>query len=103
MNTGETVYNKNPLLSCFVLAGLLILSGVSGTEAFAQTTLPPKAQKAMTRGMAAAEQQEWDLAIKYFSEAQEAAPTSPRALFNLALAYYSAGDHEVSAVIFFRA
>jgi len=57
----------------------------------------------MTRGMAAAEQQEWDLAIKYFSEARKAAPTWPSAQFNLALAYDSAGGREVPAVVFFRA
>jgi len=57
----------------------------------------------MTRGMAAAEQQEWDLAIKYFSEARKAAPTWPSAQFNLALAYDSAGGRELNAIAWYRA
>ena len=84
----------------------LLLGGVSGSVVLAQSQgsdFPPKAQKAMTRGMAAAEQQEWDLAIKYFSEARKAAPTWPSAQFNLALAYDSAGGRELNAIAWYRA
>ena len=68
-------------------------------------SVPPisEAQTAMDRGLAAAKQKEWELAIKYFSEAQKAAPTSPKALFNLALAYDSAGGRELITIAWYRA
>jgi len=68
-------------------------------------SVPPisDAQTAMDRGMAAAKQKEWELAIKYFTEAQKAAPTSPKALFNLALAYDSAGGRELITIAWYRA
>ena len=68
-------------------------------------SVPPvsEAQTAMDRGLAAAKQKEWELAIKYFSEAQKAAPTSPRALFNLALANDKHGGRELLALAWYHA
>ena len=84
----------------------LILLSVYVPETSAQTqpsNLPPEAQEAMSRGLAAAKQQQWELAIKYFGEARKAAPTSPEALFNLALASDKAGGRELIAIAWYRA
>ncbi|MCB7128586.1 MAG: tetratricopeptide repeat protein [Candidatus Brocadiales bacterium] len=67
------------------------------------TPLPPEAQEAYERGYAAAEQGEWGLAIKYFSEAQKAAPESPEVLFNLAFACSNAGGRDILAIAWYRA
>lgn len=67
------------------------------------STRPSEPREALTKGYAAAKQQHWDLAIRYFHEAQKAVPTSPQALFNLALAYDKAGGREVSAITWYLA
>ena len=65
--------------------------------------LSPEAQEAMNRGLSAARQQEWELAIKYFSEARRAANDSRSAMFNLAMAYDKAGRYELLAITWYRA
>ncbi|HHT9118226.1 MAG TPA: tetratricopeptide repeat protein [Candidatus Hypogeohydataceae bacterium YC38] len=77
-----------------------------GSSVLAQTsspTLPPEAQSLFQRGVSAANQGKWDLAIKCFSQAREAAPESPHVLFNLALAYSRAGSRDLLAIAWFRA
>ena len=89
-----------------LLAGALLLGGASGSALFAQTsgsTLSPEAQQAMRRGRDAAKRQEWKLAIKYFGQARKAAPMSPHALFNLAVANDKAGRREHFAIAWYRA
>jgi tetratricopeptide (TPR) repeat protein len=68
-----------------------------------QDPLPAKAQQAMAKGIAATKIQDYELAIKYFKEAQEAAPSSPEVLFNLAFAYNKAGGRELLAIAWYRA
>jgi tetratricopeptide (TPR) repeat protein len=68
----------------------------------AQNTLPPQAQAELDRGLAAAEQKQWVLAIKHFAEAQNTAKTSPQVLFNLGLAHDKAG-HELAALAWLQA
>ena len=89
-----------------IVTGFLFMGGVKVGAVYAQSSgsaLSPEALQAMDRGKAAAEQKEWDLAIKYFSEAQRAAPTSPYSLFNLAWAYYNADGRELIAIAWYRA
>jgi len=100
------MHNKSRMAVQIFLTGFFVLGIVSGSVVFARQTgssLPSEAKEAMNRGLAAAEQQEWELAIKYFSKAQKAAPTSPKALFNLALAYDSAGGHELITIAWYNA
>ncbi len=80
--------------------GLFLLPAAARSEL---TTLPSAAGEALTRGRAAAKQQSWDVAIRYFDQAREAAPWSSEALFSLALAYDSAGDREAPAIYWYRA
>ena len=51
----------------------------------------------------AAEQQEWQIAIRYFSEAQEKAPYAPEILFNLGLAESKVPGRELRALAWFHA
>lgn len=93
-------------MAWFVLAGFLFLVGAYGGLVLAQTpgsTLSPEAQALVQRGLSAAKQEKWDLAIKCFSQAREAAPESPHVLFNLALAYSRAGGRDLLAIAWFRA
>lgn len=87
-------------------AGFLFSFVLLGNLANAQqidSTLPPEAKKAMTRGMAAAKQADWNLAIKYFKEAQKRLPSDPRVLFNLALANDKSENREMIAIPWYQA
>ena len=66
-------------------------------------TLPYEAKESTNRGLAAARQQEWETAIRYFKEAQKSATDSPSALFNLAMAYDKAGKYDMLAIAMYRA
>lgn len=68
----------------------------------AQQALPPQAQEAFDRGMAAADQKAWDLAIRHFNDAQKLAPKNPRVLFNLGLAHDKAG-HPLNGMVWLHA
>ncbi len=65
--------------------------------------LPPAAKEALGKGLSAAGQKEWKLAIRYFEEARKAAPHSPVALYNLALAEMQVPGRELRAVACFEA
>jgi FKBP-type peptidyl-prolyl cis-trans isomerase FkpA len=82
-----------------------------------QDALPPEAQEAFDRGLAAVEQKDWELAVKYFSQAQEPwtepqpywhwdrqqpGNTYPNLLLNLGLAHGKAG-HELAAIAWLQA
>ncbi len=67
-----------------------------------QTGVSLSAPTALDRGLAAAKQERWDAAIKYFTEAQEQTPYDPQVLFNLGLAYAKAG-REIMAITWFKA
>lgn len=75
-----------------------------GACAWAQASeeLPAGARSAFERGTVAAQQGEWTLAIKYFSETLKEVPDYYPAYFNLALAHSRAG-HETAAIAWFRA
>lgn len=59
-------------------------------------------QEAMARGLSAARQQDFELAVKYFNQAKEADLYSPYVQFNLALAYEKAGGKELLAIACYR-
>ncbi len=82
------------------LAAALFLTGTA-PSAFSQE-LPEALQMSFDKGMAAAGQNEWDLAIKYFSEVEKGQPFYFPVYFNLALAHSKAG-HELAAMAWFRA
>lgn len=83
-------------LSCAVSLAAWALSAAL----WAQTGLSPEGREAFDRGMAAAQQKEWNTAIQEFSAAQKLAPNEPRVLFNLGLAHEKAG-HNTDALVWF--
>lgn len=89
--------------------GLLRATPLSSFEKLAATMkavekapLPPAAQHAINRGLAAAERQHWQEAIDRFSEARKFAPDALQTLFNLALVTDKNGN-ELSAIGWYQA
>jgi|SRR5580700_2749701 hypothetical protein len=70
--------SRLPLLTCLVLSLLLSFSALAQTAA--PPPLPTEAEAAMKKGILAAKEQEWLIAIQSFQEARKTAPESP-ALF----------------------
>jgi hypothetical protein len=89
---------KKGLTTFFALVFLITTAAPS---AFSQE-LPEALKMSFDKGMAAAGQNEWDLAIKYFSEVEKGQPFYFPVYFNLALAHSKAG-HELAAMAWFRA
>lgn len=65
--------------------------------------LPPEAQAAFNKGVLAARQQEWDIAISGFEEARRSAPKSPEIFYNLGLAESKIPGRELRAIAWFGA
>lgn len=53
-------------------------------------------------GLAAAQQQDWKLAIRYFLDAQKIDPDASQVWFNLGLASSKLPDHEFRAIAWFK-
>jgi len=87
--------------SATLLVGLLFCFG-GVARACAQGELPREAQEAFARGIAAVEQEQFDVAVRSFAAAQRMAPRTPVVLFNLGLAHAKSG-HELAAMIWLNA
>jgi tetratricopeptide (TPR) repeat protein len=68
-----------------------------------QSSLPPLARTALENGLAAAKQQDWATAVKFFQEAQHQAPLTPEVLFDLGLAESKISGRELRAMAWFEA
>jgi uncharacterized protein (TIGR03067 family) len=88
---------KNTLLAT-IFASLFVLA-VTPLRA----DLPPDAQDAMKKGIIAAKQQDYLLAIRYFQDAQKTAPDAPEIFFNLGLAESKIPGRELRAIAWFGA
>src|ERR1700736_4306696 len=88
-------------VSFFLFAGLALSIALHAQEP--ADDLPAAAKEAVGKGLNAAGQKEWKLAIRYFEEARKAAPHSPIALYNLALAEGQVPGRELRAVACFEA
>jgi tetratricopeptide (TPR) repeat protein len=89
------------LLSCFGLA--LSLPCIAQPIPPAAAQLPPAAQQSIAKGLTAAKQQQWLVAIRAFEEARAAAPDSPIPLYNLGLAEAQMPGRELRAICWFEA
>lgn len=85
-----------------LLAGVIILTAPADGRA-QSTVRPAAAEQALNRGFEMAQRERWSLAIRYFGNAQELAPTDPVILFNLALANDRAAGRDVIATAWYRA
>ena len=52
----------------------------------AQSAISAEAEKAFQRGVVAAQQGQWTVALRYFEEARKTAPHQPQILLNVGLA-----------------
>ena len=89
--------NSGRLLS-FLVAALLVL-----VVAPLRAELPPEAQAALNKGIMAAKQQEWEIAIRSFQEARKTAPDAPEVFYNLGLAESKMPGRELRAIAWFGA
>jgi len=69
----------------------------------APAALPPDAQAAMKKGILAAQEQEWDIAIQSFQDARKSAPDAPVLFYNLGLAESKIPGRELRAIAWFGA
>jgi tetratricopeptide (TPR) repeat protein len=65
--------------------------------------LKDAAKEPLQKGLLAAQQQDWKLAIRYFLEAQKADTDAPRIWFNLGLASSKLPGYELRALAWFQA
>ena len=94
-----------------LLVFLLCLSVAFPYAALAQTSapavtpapLPPEAQAALKKGIVAAQEQEWSMAIQSFQEARKTAPDAPVLFYNLGLAESKIPGRELRAIAWFGA
>ena len=83
-----------------VAAALLLAPAIATAQS---ASLSPQAQNAFDRGLAAAQQQDWQLAVRYFLDAQQADPDESQIWFNLGLASAKLPGHEFRAIAWFKA
>ena len=98
--------NNTLQMSAWLLLGLMSLGVMKVSDVFAQTDgaiISPAAKGAYIRGLSVAEQENWELAIKYFGEAREEAPAWPDAFYNLAYSCQQAGGRELIAIAWYHA
>jgi tetratricopeptide (TPR) repeat protein len=85
--------------SLWLAAAVLLLL----TVVQSRSELPPDAQEAVDKGVIAAKQQEWEIAIKSFQEARKLAPNAPEVFYNLGLAESKIPGRELRAISWFAA
>jgi len=89
---------------CFGFARFVLMLALLIVPATAQSTsLSPQAQNAFDHGLAAAQQQDWQLAVRYFLDAQQADPDASQIWFILGLASAKLPGHEFRAIAWFKA
>src|ERR1700680_2759880 len=90
-----------------LLACLLCFSFAIPYGALAQTTAPatlaPEAQAAVDKGVWAAKQQDFLLAIRCFQDARKVAPQAPEVFYDLGLAESKIPGRELRAIAWFGA
>lgn len=87
----------------FILPCLLFFLFVVSPVVQSADELSPEAREAFDKGLVAVNQQEWQIAIRYFLKAQETAPDAPEVLFNLGLAESKLAGRELRSIVWFRA
>lgn len=88
-----------PRVFCICIVSILLFSSLHPTRA----ELSPEAQEAMKKGIMAAKEQEWDIAIQSFQDARKFAPNAPEIYYNLGLAESKMPSRELRAIAWFGA
>ncbi len=89
--------NNISVIRIALSAAFLFAIGQSHAE------LPPEAQEAMKKGLIAAKQQDYLLAIRYFQDARKKAPDAAEIFYNLGLAESKIPGRELRAICWFGA
>jgi thioredoxin-like negative regulator of GroEL len=84
-----------------LLAAIPSLFALSASSS--ANTLTPEAERATKKGLVAAEQQQWNLAVRFFEDARKSAPLAPEIFFNLGLAESKIPAHELRSISWFNA
>lgn len=90
-----------PSFSMNIVRLLLMLALLTATAQAAE--LSPQAQEPFRKGLIAAQQRDWKLAVHYFLNAQKADPDAPEIWFDLGLASSKLPGYEVRAIALFKA
>jgi tetratricopeptide (TPR) repeat protein len=88
-------------LTCLSFA--VPLAVLAQTSAPASAPLSPDAQEALKKGIIAAKEQEWEIAIRSFQDARRLAPDAPAIYYNLGLAESKIPGRELRAIAWFGA
>ena len=88
-----------------IAKGLLSLAAglVSAHVVCAQGAMPAKAREALNAGLAAAQSQQWTVALQDFQKALNLAPATPQIMFDLGLVNDKMGGHALAALAWYRA
>lgn len=85
----------------FLLATTIV--GTAQAQRVFSEPLPPEAQASFDKGVIAAKQQDYLLAIRYFQEARKVAPDAPELFYNLGLAESKIPGRELRSMAWFGA
>ena len=94
------------LTICLAFSNLILpFAALAQTGAPVATSapLPPEAQDALKKGIIAAQQQDYLLAIRFFQDARKAAPKAPVIYYDLGLAESKIPGRELRAIAWFSA
>lgn len=85
------------------LAIILSTVALAAIPARSLAEVPPEAQPAFSKGVLAAQQQEWDIALQSFQDARKIAPTAPEIYYNLGLTESKIPGRELRAIAWLAA
>lgn len=86
-----------------LLAIVLAAVALTAVPAPSRAEVPAEAQPAFNKGVLAARQQEWDIALQSFQDARKIAPTSPEIYYNLGLTESKIPGRELRAIAWLAA
>ena len=89
---------RRQLVRSFALVLLAVQLGVVSAQ-----ELKPAAREPFERGMAAVQQQAWEVAVRHFADAQQMDPEAPQILFNLGLASSNIPGRELRSLAWLKA
>jgi hypothetical protein len=92
--------SKQTIVGLAAAFSLLIVPVVAMAET---ASLPAEAQQALDKGLAAAKQQQWEIAIQNLQDARKIAPDAPEIFYDLGLAESKIAGRELRAVAWFGA
>lgn len=103
MQTFRRLFRLLPCLDCLLLVLPFSALAQSSAPPAIPAPMQPEAQDALKRGVIAAQQQEWLIAIQSFQEARKSAANAPILFYNLGLAESKLPGRELRAIAWFGA